>query len=205
MTTPSSHQAPQKTDPRVEAYTRYRDTLIQYLFASKAQRYLRQLESLEGSSNRALRTRFDDRSQRLTDRLAKLQAALNGFRNNPLTDYRKASAGSVRAGGCNAASMAAAACSATAWLPPAENGATPSVNVNGLPMIGAVDVHGNPYGSTTFDGGQGFATASDGEWLLSSDSDTAPTTNINGLPMVGAVDIHGNAFGTNTFDGGHGL
>jgi hypothetical protein len=47
-----------------------------------------------------------------------------------------------------------------------------SLNANGLPMIGCVDVNGNNTGSIS-----------------------AHQTNVNGLPMVGSVDICGNAFG----------
>ncbi|WP_146180635.1 hypothetical protein [Limnohabitans curvus] len=48
-----------------------------------------------------------------------------------------------------------------------------SLNANGLPMVGGVDVNGNSFGSI----------------------DVHPT-NVNGLPMAGGVDVCGNAFGS---------
>ena len=56
------------------------------------------------------------------------------------------------------------------------SGEVERLNTNGLPMVGSVDVCGNPYGTTG-----------------------THITNVNGLPMVGAVDIMGNPFG----DSGH--
>ncbi len=195
MTTPNSHQNAPQTDPRVEAYTHYRDTLIRHLFVSKALRFLRQVENLEGTADPALRAHSEARRQRLTDRLAKLRTILAGFRSNPLTDYRKKNAGPVRSGG----SGTAATSSVAAWLPTTQTDAAPLVNVNGLPMMGAVDVLGNPYGVTTADS---LATTDD--WLSSGD-DMAPAVNVNGLPMAGGVDVHGNAYGTTTFDAGYGF
>jgi hypothetical protein len=52
------------------------------------------------------------------------------------------------------------------------NACTPP-NANGLPMMGGVDVNGNPFGAV----------------------DTH-LVNINGLPMAGGVDVLGNSFGT---------
>lgn len=189
MTTPSSHQNTPQTEPRVEAYTQYRDTLIQHLFVSKALRFLNRVESLEGTTDSALRAHSEARCHRLTEQLAKLRTALAGFRSNPLTDYRKKNAGPVRTGG----NGAMAATSVAPWLPTTQTdaAAAPLVNVNGLPMVGSVDVHGNPYGVTTDD------------WL--SSGDMAPAVNVNGLPMSGGVDIHGNTYGTTTFDAGPGF
>lgn len=195
MTTPSSHQNAPQTDPRVEAYTQYRDTLIQHLFVSKALRFLRQVENLEGTADPALRAPSEARRQRLTDRLAKLRTILAGFRSSLLTDCRKKNTGPVRTGG----NGAMAATSVAPWLPTAPTDAAPLVNVNGLPMMGAVDVLGNPYGVTTADS---LATTDD--WL-SSGNEMAPAVNVNGLPMAGTTDIHGNAYGTTTFDAGHGF
>lgn len=47
------------------------------------------------------------------------------------------------------------------------------LNANGLPMMGGVDVNGNPLGAV----------------------DTH-LVNVNGLPMIGGVDAFGNSFGT---------
>lgn len=185
---------------RVEAYTQYRDLLIQYLFVSKARHYLRQVENLDGTSDPALRFRSEGRFQRLTERLAKLDAALVGLMNNPLIDRRKMRAGSVRVGRYSAVS-AMAPTSGTAGPHSTDSVTPPPVNINGLPMVGAVDVHGNPYGSTAFDGGNGLSAGAD-DGLSSFD---APSTNINGLPMFGGVDVHGNTFGSTSFDGGPGL
>lgn len=194
MTTPSSHQNAPQTDPRVDAYTQYRDTLIQHLFVSKALRFLRQVENLEGTVDPALRAHSEARRQHLTDRLAKLRTSLAGFRSSPLTDYRKKNTGPLRTGG----NGAAASTSVAAWLPTTQTVAAPLVNVNGLPMMGAVDVLSNTYGVTTADS----LTTTD-DWLTSNDM--APTVNVNGLPMVGATDIYGNAYGTTIFDAGHGF
>nr|WP_294866176.1 hypothetical protein [uncultured Pseudogulbenkiania sp.] len=199
MTTSNSHQNAPQTDPRVEAYTQYRDTLIQHLFVSKALRFLNRVESLEGTADPALRARSEARRQRLTERLAKLRTILARFRSSPLTDYRKKNTGPVLSGGSGAA---AASCVAP-WLPTTQTDAAPLVNVNGLPMMGAVDVLGNPYGVTTDSlADSGMASTTD-DWL--SSRDMAPAVNVNGLPMVGATDIHGNAYGTTTFDTGHGF
>jgi hypothetical protein len=50
---------------------------------------------------------------------------------------------------------------------------SPSSNVNGLPMVGAVDVNGNTFGSVS-----------------------VHPTNVNGLPIHGGVDACGNPFGS---------
>lgn len=190
MTTLSSHQ----NGPQAEAYTQYCDTLIQHLFVSKALRFLRQVENLEGTADPALRFCSEARFQRLAERLAKLRTVLAGFRSNPLTDYRKKNTGPVRTGG----NGAAAASSVAAWLHTTQTNIAPLVNVNGLPMLGAVDVLGNPYCVTP----DSLATTDD--WWSSGD-DMAPAVNVNGLPMAGGVDVHGNAYGTTTFDAGAGF
>ena len=56
----------------------------------------------------------------------------------------------------------------------------PSMNIDGTPMVGNVDIHGNPFGVTQTP-------------FSSADSD--PAFNIDGSPMMGSVDIHGNPFG----------
>lgn len=180
------------TAVRIEAYSQYRDMLIQYLFVLKAQRYLLQVENLERMSDQVLRKRFTDRMQRLADRQAKLDAALAGLMSNPLIDHRNTRARSTRTSGYCAVGIPAAPSRSVAGMPSGNNVA--------LPLVAeAVDAHGNPYPA---DGGNDFATATGEEgWLISS----APSTNINGLPMVGSVDIHGNPYGSTTFDGGNGF
>jgi hypothetical protein len=56
----------------------------------------------------------------------------------------------------------------------------PTVNVDGTPMAGAVDIHGNPFGVVS------------------------PAVNVDGTPMVGWVDIHGNPYGVTNDDHGSG-
>ncbi|WP_186424952.1 hypothetical protein [Cupriavidus metallidurans] len=177
---------------RMEAYSQYRDMLIQYLFVSKAQRYLLQVENLERMSDQALRKRFKDRMQRLADRQVKLDAALAGLMSNPLIDHRTPRARSSSTSGYRAASIPAETSRSVAGQP--------SGNSVALPLLAeAVDAHGNPYPA---DDGYDFATATGEEdWLIS----LAPSVNINGLPMVGHIDIHGNPFGSTTFDGGNGF
>lgn len=177
---------------RMEAYSQYRDMLIQYLFVSRAQRYLLQVENLERMSDQALRKRFKDRMQRLADRQAKLDAALVGLMSNPLIDHRNTRARSTRTSGYCAASIPAA--------PSRSVAREPSGNSVALPLMAeAVDAHGDPHPA---DGGNDFAKATGEEgWLISS----VPSTNINGLPMVGSVDIHGNPYGSTAFDGGNGF
>lgn len=57
-------------------------------------------------------------------------------------------------------------------------------NIDGSPMMGSVDIHGNPYGFTKTD--DSFSS-----WLM----DSGPMVNIDGSPMMGDIDIHGNPFG----------
>ena len=54
---------------------------------------------------------------------------------------------------------------------------SPTVNIDGTPMVGGVDINGNPFGIT------------------SSIFDNHPSVNIDGTPMVGSVDINGNSYG----------
>lgn len=63
----------------------------------------------------------------------------------------------------------------------------PSFNIDGTPMCGRLDIHGNPYGITSSSG---------------SMFDNGPTVNIDGSPMCGGVDIHGNPFGVTSHDWG---
>lgn len=187
---PSVNDHSDATIARVEAYSQYRNMLIQYLFVSKAQRYLLQVENLELMPDQALRKRFKDRMQRLADRQAKLDAALTSLMSNPLIDHRNSRSRSSRASRYCAASIPAATSSAVAGRPSASIGTTQLA-------AGAVDAYGNPY---PVDDGYDFGAATGEEdWLISS----APSTNINGLPMVGTVDIHGNPYGSTTFDGGN--
>lgn len=48
---------------------------------------------------------------------------------------------------------------------------SPSVNIDGTPMVGGLDLNGNAFGVTS------------------------PSVNIDGSPMMGGVDIHGNPYG----------
>jgi hypothetical protein len=57
------------------------------------------------------------------------------------------------------------------WLTPGHSGNEPAFNIDGTPMLGAFDIHGNPYGVTS------------------------PTVNVDGTPMVGSVDIRGHQYG----------
>lgn len=77
------------------------------------------------------------------------------------------------------------------------NGSTTAAEINpasGLPMVGGVDIRGNPFGTNLHS-----------HWLddspgvkFSSDSFTGSAINpASGLPMVGRVDIYGDPFGTN--------
>ncbi|MDO3535943.1 hypothetical protein [Ralstonia pseudosolanacearum] len=189
---PSATDKSATATARMEAYSQYRDMLIQYLFVSKAQRYLLQVENLERMSDQALRKRFKDRMQRLADRQAKLDAALVGLMSNPLIDHRNTRACSTRTSEYCAASIPAA--------PSRSVAGQPSGNSVALPLMAeAVDAHGDPHPA---DGGNDFTKATGEEgWLISS----VPSTNINGLPMVGSVDIHGNPYGSTAFDGGNGF
>ena len=55
---------------------------------------------------------------------------------------------------------------------------SPTVNIDGTPMVGGVDLNGNAFGITS-----------------SSSFDSFPSVNIDGTPMVGSVDINGNSYG----------
>lgn len=86
----------------------------------------------------------------------------------------------------------------------------PAFNVDGTPMMGSVDINGNPYGVTKgmFEPMVGVHD-SDGIPDIIAMNFLEPTVNIDGTPMVGAVDINGNAYGvTDSFSahdsfGGH--
>lgn len=67
------------------------------------------------------------------------------------------------------------------------NGTVSSVNIDGSPMVGSVDIHGNPYGVTN----SPFSLAETGNNLLGD----AAAFNVDGSPMMGAVDIHGHPYG----------
>ncbi|CAG9165218.1 hypothetical protein LMG23992_00362 [Cupriavidus laharis] len=168
---------------RVEVYSQYRDMLIQYLFVSKAQRYLLQVETLELVSDQVLRRQLTDRRHHLANRQAKLDAALAGLMSNPLIDHRNTGTRSTGAGGGWAAGIRAP----TSRLVDRQ----PSANYEPMPpVVEAVDC------------GYDFGTATgEGDWLISS----TPSTNINGLPMVGAVDIHGNPYGYTALDSNNGF
>ena len=59
---------------------------------------------------------------------------------------------------------------------------SPSVNVDGTPMVGGVDINGNVFGVTS------------NSWL-DDHSSSSPSFNIDGTPMIGDLDIHGNVYG----------
>lgn len=59
----------------------------------------------------------------------------------------------------------------------------PSVNIDGSPMVGDVDINGNPYGITGSLGGG-----------LDVDP-SQPVVNIDGTPMLGSLDLHGRPYG----------
>jgi hypothetical protein len=166
------------TARQIDAYSQYRDALIQYLFLAKARQYLGQVESLEGTSDRTLRKRFEDRFQHLKDRQARLEVVLLGFMNNPLITHRK---------NCGLTIHAA------------------NQRVMSVPMAAeTMGADGISYGVASFDTGHGFATdTSVDEWQFSPDP--SPPTNINGLPMIGNVDIHGNPYGSTAFDSNSGF
>lgn len=175
---PATNGTTAATARQIEAYSQYRDALIQYLFLAKARQYLRQVESLDGTSDRALRKRFEDRFQRLSDRQAKLQIVLIGFGNNPLITHRKNGSRTIHATNQQVTGVSTAA--------------------------GTTGTDGISYGIAAFDSGHRFATdTSVDDWQFSPDS--LPSTNINGLPMVGNVDIHGNHYGSTAFDSNNGF
>jgi hypothetical protein len=60
---------------------------------------------------------------------------------------------------------------------------------NGLPMIGAIDIEGNPFGTDT------VHETNDNIFEDSSGIDINPA---NGLPMLDSIDIEGNVYGTDT-------
>lgn len=151
---PSTADKTAATAACMEAYSQYRDTLIAYLFVSKALRYLAQIENLGGLPAGAARQPFEGRVQRLTERKVKLDAALARLMNSPLIDHHNKKHRSTYTGHTygNVYSTAggndfAAYDDTPSWVAPT----LPMTNVNGLPMVGQVDIHGNPYGSTGFD------------------------------------------------------
>lgn len=58
----------------------------------------------------------------------------------------------------------------------------PVVNIDGTPMIGNMDINGNPYGVTSREMFDGLSV------------------NIDGSPMFDGIDIHGNPFGMTSHD-----
>lgn len=141
------------TAARIATYELYRDTLIQYLFVSRARHYLAEIENIDLLSADQ-RKPFEDRRQRLAKRQAKLDAELVSLMNSSLINHRSTQNHVGYAGGTYGNAYSAAAendCSEAAdeasWLAPT----APTTNINGLPMVGHVDINGNPYGSTSFD------------------------------------------------------
>ncbi len=59
---------------------------------------------------------------------------------------------------------------------------SPSVNIDGTPMLGGVDLNGNAFGVTSTS-------------LFDDHFSSSPSFNIDGSPMMGSVDIHGNPYG----------
>lgn len=175
---PATNATTDATARQMDAYSQYRDALIQYLFLAKARQYLGQVESVAGITDRTLRQRFEDRFQRLTDRQARLEVVLSGFMNNPLITHRTNRSRTIHAGNQQLTSVPIAA----------EN----------------TDTDGISYGVAAFDSGHRFATSpSVDDWQFSPDP--SPSTNINGLPMTGNVDIHGNPYGSTAFDSNYGF
>lgn len=175
---PVTNATTDATARQMVAYSQYRNALIQYLFLAKARQYLGQVESVAGTSDRTLRKRFEDRFQRLTDRQARLEVVLSGFMNSPLITHRKNPSRTIHAGNQRVTSVPMAAettdtAGISYGVAAFDSGhgfvadttvddwqfspdPSPSTNINGLPMIGNVDIHGNPYGSTAFDSNNGF-------------------------------------------------
>lgn len=149
------------TAARLEALSQYRDTLIQALFVSKARRYLRDIETIETVKDPMLRKQFEDRRRRLAERQVELNDTLARLSNDPLLLPRKAG---MHTGGTYTDSIYRSQDGGTGqndFVVAADEGhwdvtCTPPTNVNGLPMVGCVDVHGNPYGTTDFDNYNGF-------------------------------------------------
>ncbi|NKA35764.1 hypothetical protein GO300_03821 [Ralstonia solanacearum] len=163
------------TAARVHALSEYRDALIRARLVSKARRYLRQVEHLESVTDPALREQFEERWAHLDGRQSRLDDILAELRSNPLVAPRKPHARAPLSTGHGAVSTRASAGSAVTEVPAANHGAgiahefasfaddedwsvpcTPSTNINGLPMVGCIDIHGNPYGFTNFDNNTGF-------------------------------------------------
>lgn len=66
-----------------------------------------------------------------------------------------------------------------------------TVNIDGSPMVGLVDINGNPYG---------VANVSAYEASSSFMDDGGPFVNIDGTPMCGDIDMHGNPYGVTSDD-----
>ncbi|MDO3515178.1 hypothetical protein Q3P06_25160 [Ralstonia pseudosolanacearum] len=151
----STTQQNAATTARVQALSQYRDTLIQALFVSKARRYLRDIETIETVKDPVLRKQFEDRRRRLAERQVELNDALARMSSDPLLYSRNArthTGGNYGSQYSGAGGSGIVAVDDGRW----EVSCTPPTNVNGLPMVGCVDVHGNPYGTTDFDRYNGF-------------------------------------------------
>lgn len=93
----------------------------------------------------------------------------------------------------------------------------PSVNIDGTPMMGAVDINGNPYGVTQSlndpndisridDTSSGLDPFEHGthssdpfEHNIQGSDPFEHLVNIDGTPMCGDTDIHGNPYGVTDF------
>lgn len=135
---------------KAQASMHYRDALAQYLLVAKALRLLRNVENLEGTADRAMRAKFEARFQRLTDRLCRLATAIKGFRADPLTQLSEPKA-AVRSVSIATSYGMPVDCGYAVDEPITHPGAgtAPMVNINGLPMVGSIDMQGNPYGVTS--------------------------------------------------------
>lgn len=66
----------------------------------------------------------------------------------------------------------------------------PAVNIDGTPMMGSVDIHGNPFGVTSRE------DTHDRYW------NNGPSTSMDGPSMgIGFSDIHGNSHGISNMGG----
>lgn len=84
--------------------------------------------------------------------------------------------GAPRAGGASAGAAAASAAYIGSVGAAQLDEDMPVFNVDGTPMLGDLDIKGNPYGLTS------------------------PDVNVDGTPMVGDIDINGNPYGVGNFD-----
>ena len=157
MKTPNStdNRTNEAAETSMFVHEHYRATLALSFFANKAMDYLKEVERLPETSDAATRSRYEARFERL-GRLAHVCADIIAKRrNHPHVIAQKKAMERASASHSYATSHATAGYfsgnSGSAHTDGTSSVAAHMFNINGMPMVGATDIYGNPFGTTMND------------------------------------------------------